>query len=466
MRVQVAILSIVAVAAVGAFAGSGLVPLHMAALFVGALILANILGRFARTETDVWLPGLMTTAMIAKLAGSAARYLVLFVAYGGSGDARRYHTFGAQAAEIWRGLNVPDVAAVGFGGEGTRFVVWVTGLIYTPYEPSLMGGFWIFSILAFIGQFLLYLAFRQALNGANNKKYAVLVFFWPTLLYWPSSIGKEAVILVFLGLGSWAASHLYSRYSIRWIPWIALSAGIIGLIRIHFAALFAGAVVIGALLAKRPAVDSSAARKVLVGLIGLAALLPLAEGVSEEFDITLDSQFNIEEVDAAFSNVEDRTQTGGSSVSTGTIRSPADIPAAVLKVLFRPLPTEAGNVQMLAASLEGMLLLSLVLWRFPTMIGRARQMRSSPYLLFCLVYSALFVWAWSAILNLGILSRQRSLLLPFVLALIAGLGWNDEGHTHRDESLMDPSSHATDAVPPLRTPIPALSDDETTPIRH
>lgn len=111
-----------------------------------------------------------------------------------------------------------------------------------------------------------------------------------------------------------------------------------------------------------------------------------------------------------------------------------------MKVLFRPLPIEARNAQMLVSSIEGTLLLGLMLWQLPNMIRNRHQIRQSPYMLFCFVYTSLFIWAWSAILNLGIIARQRSLVIPFVLALVAALGWSVQKDGPEPDSKMTSDS--------------------------
>ena len=45
-------------------------------------------------------------------------------------------------------------------------------------------------------------------------------------------------------------------------------------------------------------------------------------------------------------------------------------------------------------------------------------MRRSPYVVFCLVYSSAFIWAFSGFGNFGILARQRVLMIPFFLVLL------------------------------------------------
>jgi hypothetical protein len=40
-----------------------------------------------------------------------------------------------------------------------------------------------------------------------------------------------------------------------------------------------------------------------------------------------------------------------------------------------------------------------------------------------LAFTGAFIIAFSAIFNLGILARQRSQVIPFLLVVIIGLGW-------------------------------------------
>lgn len=409
---------------VGFLISTGLVARHLVVMFVFMVAGAYVMGEAARSAEDSWLPGLTALAMAVKLGGASARYFVLIVLYDGSGDAGRYNGFARIIAETWRNLDVPDLATVAFGSEGTRFTAWIAGLLYAPYQPSFQGGFWIFAFLAFLGQFLLYLAFRKSFSSPRWKRYAILIFFWPTLVYWPSSIGKEALIMLFLGVGCWAAANLYRDYRLRWLPLIAVAAYLTSMIRVHVAALFVGSLFIALLLARGWKKSEGSFRRALILLVGVVALVPLAIGVGQEFGVDL-TTLATDDVDPVFADVADTTRQGGSSVSGGVIRSPLDVPAGVLKVLFRPLPPEADNLPMLASSIEGTLLLGLLLWQAPSLIRNRRQIRSSPYLLFCIVYSTLFIWAWSAILNLGILARQRSLVIPLLLAVVAALGWDD-----------------------------------------
>lgn len=235
--------------------------------------------------------------------------------------------------------------------------------------------------------------------------------------------------MFFLGVGAWAAAKTYESYNLRWMPLMAGAIFMIGMVRIHVAGLLAGSIVLAIFLSKRRRGAFVGLRRLLVAVVGVFALVPLATLVAADFHmdpIDVNSSFGVDDLEPAFAHVEGRTEKGGSAIDGRAIRSLTDIPSGVSTVLFRPFPHEARNVQMLAAGLEGLLLLGLIAWRLPQLRRNFRMARGKPYLTFCIVYTALFVWAWSAISNLGIMARQRSLVFPFLLALVAAMGWDSE----------------------------------------
>lgn len=446
--------------------GFGLIAGHIAVLFVLSCAIAYLIGRrVALPEERRWLPALLLWAMVAKLIGASFRYWLLFSIYGGTGDAVEYHRAGTQMAHMFRELSVPAVDTVPITGSfGTKLVAWITGLVYTPFEQSILGGFWLFSVLAFIGQVFLYLAFRNTAAVPGWRRYALVVFFWPTLLYWPSSIGKEAVIIFLMGIAAWGASHLYRRFRFAWLIPLGASVAGIGLIRIHVAALLVGSILIGAVFARGPRGFAAGLRRFGMVALGLAAMVPLASGVAQEFGVALQGSLSIESLEPAFDDISARTEEGGSAVSEGIITSPADIPNGILKVVFRPLPNEISNIQTAAAAFEGTLLIALILWRLPALVRNAGRLRT-PYMLMSFVYISGFIFAWSAISNLGIIARQRSLVIPFILALVVGLGWRDSLDVRPgavlERRLTDPGIRAGAAGRPLPSEDPLVSASGT-----
>ena len=93
----------------------------------------------------------------------------------------------------------------------------------------------------------------------------------------------------------------------------------------------------------------------------------------------------------------------------------------MLSVLFRPFPWEAGNAQALVAAAEGgrCSMAIFVVLAAAASCGCPGSSVRTPYVAFALAYTALFVLAFSSIGNFGLLTRQRTQVLPFVLVLLA-----------------------------------------------
>lgn len=416
MRTIPLVVGAVIVVAVGVLVGSGIADAPTILLVVVLGVVALPLCHWAATEIDPWLWWVASLGFVAKLLGSALRHFVLLDAYEGVGDSTGYHSWGVQLADIWRLGEIPGLD--GSMGEGTQVVRWITGLLYAPYTPTFLGGFFIFATLAFIGQLLFYCAFRRAVPGARLGIYAFFVFFLPAMVFWPASIGKEALMILFLGIASYAFARSLESYSPLWLT--VAGAGLLGAgtIRPHIAALltasFAGATLIG----RGAWLGSVAIRRFAV--MGLALVLA---GVAV---VTFGDRYQVDDVsdvDPFVNELERRTQQGGSAVEGEAVFSPAALPGASLRVLFRPLPPEAHNLQSLASAIENTALLAFVLWKTPAMIRRIRQVRI-PYVLMSTAFTIGFVIAFSTVFNLGILARQRSQVLPYLLATVVALGWD------------------------------------------
>ena len=79
---------------------------------------------------------------------------------------------------------------------------------------------------------------------------------------------------------------------------------------------------------------------------------------------------------------------------------------------------EAHNVTAGAAALETTFLLVLSIVRIRWIWGGIRSFRRRPYVAMALVYTGLFVLAFSGFANFGLLARERVQLLPFFLVLL------------------------------------------------
>jgi hypothetical protein len=373
---------------------------------------ALLILRVCRRADEPWLLTVLAWAYGAKLAAAMARYLVAYVLYSGAADAERYNRYAAYQHTLWREGSI--VWEWG-GKQGTQYMELITTAVYTVIGPSPLAGFVVFATLGFWGQYLLFRAFRVAVPAGDGRRYALLVLFLPSMLYWPSSIGKEAWLLLFVGVTALGAARFLTgtRGALA-----LLATGAVGMaaVRPHIAVLLFAALVVAQL--SRPTRDQSAGILGKAGgllVLGAAAWVLGSQSAAFLGIDDLDWQAVSESVDWAAA----QTTESGSAFTPVPIQSVWGIPVAVLTVVFRPLPWEAANVQMLVQSLEGVFLLVLTVLAWPRIRRLPALLRTYPYLVFCVVYSAGFIWAFSGFGNFGILARQRVLMIPFFLVLLA-----------------------------------------------
>lgn len=414
-----------------AFGASGAALLFMAIL---ALMMFGGIGLAMRTEADAtWLPKWVILGFLAKLVGTYARYWMVAVLYG-AGDSYRYYRVGLDLAGQWQ-TGVPPLT--GRGAFGTQIVEWITGGLFTIFTPDLLGGFLMFSIIAFGGQLFLYAAFRRWAKPHQLKPYAFLIFLLPTYMFWPSSIGKDAIVVFALGGAAYFAARTLEAFEIRWIPGLVLFLGLLGLIRIHVAGLVVGGLVMAGLFAKLPPdVDPIAKvrRLVFVG-VGVAAAAAVFTFFPDVFGVEITGE---DSLDAFTSDVVRRTSESGTVAEGGAVTGPADIPRAIALVLFRPYAFEASELQHYFAALETTIFLGLFIWKLPAILRNWRSWRSNGYVVFSTFYVLGFSIAFSVVRNLGIIARQRGQVLAFFLCIVIVLGWEERRKRQPEIPLVKP----------------------------
>ncbi|MGH9251901.1 MAG: hypothetical protein ACRD0W_20645 [Acidimicrobiales bacterium] len=391
------------------------------AMVVGPILLVvtmPLLLRTSRREADPWMIKLLIVAFLAKMLGTLIRYAVTFEVYAGHADAGGYHGAGRRLAEaFWAGnwdavyqAEVPELV-------GTEFMRLATGLVYIVTGPTKLGGFLVFSWLSFWGLYFFYRAFRVGFPDGDHRRYAVLLFFLPSLLYWPSSIGKEAWMLFTLGIAAYGVA-LVLRHRGGGYLLLAIGLGGTALVRPHITMLTFVALFVAYLLRRR------SWRETQLGLLGRLAgvgVLLLAGGL---LLTQAASFFNLDDIDRAaveqvFERTEDQSARGGSEFASTRPKSPGEYPGAVMTVLFRPFLWETGNAQAAVAAIEGTVLLLLFVMSAHRLAQLPRTMFRVPYVAFAVSYTAMFVFAFSAVSNFGIIARQRTQVLPMILVMLA-----------------------------------------------
>jgi predicted acyltransferase len=124
-------------------------------------------------------------------------------------------------------------------------------------------------------------------------------------------------------------------------------------------------------------------------------------------------------VDSVLSYTENQSEQGGSEFESARATNPAQYPLATVTVLFRPWVWEAGNSQAFGAAAEGLVLMVVCATSWRRLVRLPRFFWRMPYVVYCVAFTALFIFAFSSISNFGILTRQRTQVFPFFLVLLA-----------------------------------------------
>ncbi len=380
------------------------------------IISLPILRRLTAKE-DAWTRRVIVAGLYTKLLGAGVRYAVTFGVLG-TGDAREYHASGRILGQAFRSF---DFTGQAYQEEipklvGTPFIRLITGVVYMVSPASELSGFMVFSWLSFWGLYLFYRAFCIAIPDGNRRRYAILIFFLPSLVFWPSSIGKEAWMLLTLGIVAYGTARIFT-YQRFGFPIVALGLWATAMVRPHVTLIVFLALAVGYIL--RPTRGSTSTVAPMRKIIGIGVLLlvgALVVGRTQSF-------FGVDNLDTAtadqiVTDVEGQTAQGGSEFETTRPSTPLQYPGAVASVLFRPFPFEASSGTAMFAAAEGVLLV-LLLCNPRRLRTLPRAFARRPYVAFSVTFAALFVYGFAALSNFGILVRQRTQVLPFVLVLAA-----------------------------------------------
>ena len=375
-----------------------------------------IANRAARHDGPAMGRLVMVAAGVKVVVAPVLRYWMAYSLYGGLTDSADYHQAGVILAPLFRHGIYRNLGQI----SGTRFLEILTGQVYAFIGPTLSGGFMVFSWFSFIGCYLFYRAFRTAYPEGDGRRYALLVFFFPTMLFWPSSVGKEAFMILCLGAAALGAAQLFAG-RFRGLVWLAVGLWGAAVVRPHLALIVgAGLAVAAPIAALRGSGEQERRhRGRLGGAVLVVALLvagPALIGVAENF-FHLQS-LNAETAQEVLDQTTQRSGKNGSTFTSPSPNNPVGFLLAGATVLFRPFPFEVRNAQSLLVSLEGLSLLGLCVLSLRRLARLPAEASRRPYLIFVLVYTLAFIYAFSALGNFGILARERSQLLPALFVIL------------------------------------------------
>jgi hypothetical protein len=372
-----------------------------------------VIRRVAEAERDPWLVKALTVCLILHLICAPLQIWVVDHLYGGIADYNRYDSQGALLATGFRQLNFSLGPAHLSGIVSDGAVSIVTGVVFAIIGVNQAGAFLVFSWLAFVGIIFFYRAFVLTFSKEGSHRYGYLVFFLPSLVFWTSDVSKEALMVFLLGLTAYGCARILAH---RRGGYLFVVVGSVGgaWIRPNEMLLALGAFTIAMLF--RPMSESirfepgrrTAALVLLGTMVGLALFVTLhfLPGTNGSISLT--------------SIAHDNTGTGAGFGSSGVTYSanPVYFPKDVFVVLFDPLPINAhGSGEWLEAA-ENLVLVAVLLASLRQLVMLPRAALARPYLIMCLAFTAAFAYTFAALGNLGLITREATVMLPFFLVLL------------------------------------------------
>lgn len=371
------------------------------------LLTMPLLANAARNETRFDLAGLLAVGLLLRFLASYYRFL-------NGADSVLYHLNGVVIAQHLRQFDFgvdPGAAVPGTGG-----LRYITGVVEVFTGSSKYGTFIVFAWLGFLACYLFYRAFVTALPGADHRRYALLIFLWPSLLLWPSSIGKDCWMILAVSIAVLGAARVFVRlrggYTLMLIGFAAGS-----LVRPHVMLIVLVGFVVALAIGRRvtrPGVTPSSVAKV-AGLVLLIVVGTFLVGRTQ----SLVGGSGVGDFDTVLTQTATQTQQGTSAFSPPNPRSPIGYPLAAITVLIRPFPFESSGLEQLATSAEGVCLGLLILLSWRRIFTIRRRLRAEPFVTFAVVYVGVFIFVFAAIANFGILARERTMLIPMVFVLLS-----------------------------------------------
>ena len=388
--------------------------MYLISVALVCLVAAVVIPKAAERDGTV-TPVYLWVALAAHLVGGLLRYAIIQTVYHGVADANGYWGAGKVLAPLFRTLQFPALPHPYFG---TPFIDWTTGILFAVIGPSMLGGFVVHSTLGFVGCWYFYKAFRVAFPEGDRRLFALLIFFLPTMWYWPSSLGKDSLMVLFLGLATYGFAHLFrGAFQRGAVPCLV---GLAGAFMIRPPVPAALAVAAAGAFLLRPIRGRSAAASALTWLVTVPILAFIAYFAVSHTAVYLGTGSATQAISHA------QTLVAGSGLNSSNFTppnplTPLGLPMAIVTVNFRPFPWEAGGLLPALTSLETLLVAWLVVRRRRQILQAFRRWRTTPMVL-CAVGTVLaFSIILATLTNFGLLARQRTQIWPYVFMLICAV---------------------------------------------
>jgi hypothetical protein len=296
---------------------------------------------------------------------------------------------------------------------GTNLIIGVTACILRVVGPSLTVATLAFALPSFWGAYIYYCAFREVFPQANFLYARIVLFLYPSIVYWTATLGKDGLVFLFLSLVAYGRARLESQRTAA--LWFVMLGGVAGcaLIRPHIGALLVISTSASFIFARKGK-EKHGIRKAVLAVVLASLSLALVYICAQLLRL---SDIQEAQQQVALTTASNGQGSSGFEQSSNPLYR---LPLAPL-LLVRPFPWEAEGAPAALASAEGVLLLFMIVIRCKRIQESMKAARCSGFMIYVrwfVVLNVLLLALGSS--NFGLLVRQRAMILPLIA--LAALG--------------------------------------------
>ena len=384
-----------------------------------------------------WLVATLFGGVLYRIPVSLAHLFVGFVIFKGEVDFRGYTLTAGNLSKQMMSLDFSFLHLESAEGLGGWFVTLLIALAVVVIGPSLPGLVLLSGMVGAIGSYLFVRALQMRCADERSLRFGALaLFFFPSLAFWTSLLGKDSWIFAFLGWIAFALARVEEKPTLPRFLSLGVAIALVTVVRAYIGGLVVASLLLAFVVTMHTRVPRTgtaalltpvryAGFLVLIGLVGFATvkLSPVSRYATvTETGSLLDGMMTT--VMLAHSGLATDPNAGGSSLEVA-IKEPTVtafltyLPQGMVTFLFRPFIWEAHNVVALAASIEGMLLMAIIALRRRSLMAALRRCRNDFFIVFALAAALSFTALMSVELNFGVIVRHRAMVLPFIFLVLS-----------------------------------------------
>ncbi len=348
----------------------------------------------------------LSYSILIRIIGVLAYSFVVFGLYRGTGDPVVYFRWGQRFNEYFTQFDLSpffnEELWRGPAFTGTNFVGYPAAIMILLVGESFRGTWLLYSSFCLIGLFLFAKVFFRAYGGVEYKTYLYLLLLYPSLWFWTANISKDT--WMFFGVAVFMTGMVTKN---RKQSIYVLTTGLFWcfLVRPQVTAMLAFALAGSYFVVSLKKLTFQNVIILILAVVGALYFLSVV-GVQDVTEVTNFAQ-----------DQRRKSSYGGSEITIA--QGPLGFIQAPINILLRPFPWEVGGFLQIISFVDIYFIWYLIFKNWRSVKRSLSMIRRDRLIAFCFIFIALFsVGAGLALVNIGLIARQRIILYPFMFMII------------------------------------------------